>query len=44
MREVVRYLVEQGADKNVIDIGDRTPLDLAVENKHHDVAEYLRRV
>ncbi|MFM8188009.1 MAG: suppressor of fused domain protein [Pirellula sp.] len=38
--DVVRFLVSRGA---VINWHGRTPLTAALENNHHDVAEYLRQ-
>lgn len=39
--EIVRILVEAGADPNAGDFSGRTPLDSATENGHQEVARYL---
>lgn len=40
--EAARYLLERGADLNWVGWGDQTPLDVAVEACHHEVADWLR--
>jgi len=40
-KEVVKYLINQGADKNIKDKSGKTALDWAVENKFDDVRELL---
>ena len=39
---IVRYLVEQGADKNKADNYGTTPLRAALARRHTEVAAYLR--
>jgi uncharacterized protein len=41
--EVVRLLLENGANPNLRDEFDKTPLELAEENGHFEVAEFVRR-
>lgn len=40
--ELVRVLLDRGANAHMRDHEDRTPLDLALQNEHKDVAELLR--
>jgi ankyrin repeat protein len=39
--DIVKYLVEQGADIEVLDFEDNTLVDIAYLYENDDVAEYL---
>eukprot|EP01120_Amphizonella_sp_Union-15-10_P017248 TRINITY_DN9531_c0_g1_i2.p1 TRINITY_DN9531_c0_g1~~TRINITY_DN9531_c0_g1_i2.p1 ORF type:complete len:167 (+),score=21.89 TRINITY_DN9531_c0_g1_i2:43-543(+) len=39
--EVVKYLIENGADINLLDYSESHPLHLAAENGKNDVVEYI---
>ena len=39
--DIVKYLVEQGCDVNILAQNNETALDKATENGHHNVVEYL---
>ncbi len=39
--EVVKYLVENGADINIKDDTDKTALDVAKKEKETEIIEYL---
>ncbi|KAJ5076860.1 serine/threonine-protein kinase sty13 [Anaeramoeba ignava] len=40
-KEIVRYLVENGANLNIIDNNGLTPLMIAVDSESHDMVEFL---
>lgn len=42
--EIVRLLVEAGADKEIKDVGRQSPLSIAISNNHFDVTRYLIEV
>ncbi|MCE7040142.1 ankyrin repeat domain-containing protein [Dyadobacter sp. CY312] len=39
--EIVKLLIEAGADKEIKDVGRQSPLSIAVSNNQHDIAKYL---
>jgi len=41
--EVVKFLIEKEADLNQTNNAGRTPLSLAIRNKHSDIADLLRK-
>ncbi|QLK11945.1 ankyrin repeat domain-containing protein [Wolbachia endosymbiont of Diaphorina citri] len=42
--DLVKYLVEKGADINAQDKGGKTSLDAAIDKKHDNVEKYLKQV
>ncbi len=44
MMDLVRYLVDKGADVYTQDKGGKTLLDIATDQKHNNIVEYLKRV
>lgn len=42
--DVVRYLVDQGADVSIKDVTNRSAMDWAALNNHQDIAELLQSV
>ena len=42
--DVVKHLIERGADPLIIDARRQTALELAESNRHNDVIEYLRQL
>ena len=39
--DIVKLLIEAGADKEVKDVARQSPLSIAVTNNHYDIAKYL---
>ena len=40
--DMTKYLIEQGADINVVSIKDKTALDYAIQYERDDIAAYLK--
>ena len=39
--EIVKLLLEAGADKEIKDVGRQSPLSITISNNHYDIANYL---
>ncbi|MCX2449705.1 ankyrin repeat domain-containing protein [Pedobacter sp. PLR] len=39
--DIVKLLIEAGADKEIKDVGRQSPLSIAISNKHDGIAKYL---
>ncbi|CAH1059861.1 ankyrin repeat domain-containing protein [Paenibacillus pseudetheri] len=39
--DIVKLLIEAGADKEIKDVGRQTPLSIAITNNHYDITKYL---
>ncbi|MCR8843311.1 ankyrin repeat domain-containing protein [Paenibacillus sp. SC116] len=39
--DIVKLLIEAGADKEIKDVGRQSPLSISVANNHYDVSNYL---
>ncbi|RAV23230.1 ankyrin repeat domain-containing protein [Paenibacillus contaminans] len=39
--DIVRLLIEAGADKEIKDVGRQSPLSIAITNNHYEITKYL---